>query len=149
MIITDIEKLKIKSEKVDLLESESIILSLERELDNSASLGKAGIGLSAPQIGIYKRVVIIRIPSTGYKKCFVNLVNPVITASYDKALFTGEGCLSFPGMFEKTYRFQEIVVENDIEPYKFIATGLFAVCIQHEIDHLDGIVLPEIAIKKS
>jgi len=146
MIITDYNKLIKKSEKVDLNEASEIINLLEKELHQSALHGAPGIGLAAPQIGIFKRVSIIRVPSTGYKNLSVNLVNPQIVEKYDKAIFQNEGCLSFPGMNKRTWRYQEILVKNEIEPYSFIATGLFAVCIQHEIDHLDGIVLSDIGI---
>lgn len=146
MIITDYQKLLVKSENIDPLESQSLIQELENELQRSALSGSPGIGLAAPQIGKYKSVAIIRVPSTGYKKCFVDLVNPEIISSYDKAIFQNEGCLSFPKLTKKTWRFQEIVVKNDIKPYLFIATGLFAVCIQHEIDHLNGLVLPDLGV---
>lgn len=146
MIITDYNQLIKKSEKIDPIQSLEIIKLLEAELYQSALHGFPGIGLAAPQIGLLKRVAIIRVPSTGYKNLYVNLVNPEIIVKYDKAIFQNEGCLSFPSSNKKTWRYQEIVVKNEIEPYSFIATGLFAVCIQHEIDHLDGIVLPDIGI---
>ena len=146
MIISDSDFLKKKSDKIDISESASLIHKLEQELNISALHGAPGIGLAAPQIGVLKRVAIIRIPSTGYKNLYVNLVNPEIVQKYDKAIFQNEGCLSFPGINKKTWRYQEIVVKNDIKPYLFIATGLFAVCIQHEMDHLDGIILPDLGI---
>jgi len=145
MIITDEKLLRIPC--VDALpeEVDSIILRLEEELALSAKNGNVGIGLAAPQIGIYKNVAIIRIN----KDISVNLVNCKIKNKYDLELFEGEGCLSFPGRFEKTMRYQEIhVVDNAVYPYSFIATGLFAVVTAHEIDHLQGKLLPDFALKK-
>ena len=53
-------------------------------------------------------------------------------------MFKNEGCLSFPGIYADTHRFQEIVIENNLfTPHSFIATGLTAVVIQHETDHLN------------
>lgn len=143
MILTDIEKLKHSCSNVEEHEIDDIILSLEKELEQSALYGNPGIGLAAPQIGIYKNAAIIR-----FNKFKINLINPKITKSIGKFIFDGEGCLSFPGKIEKTYRFKEVHVENYIEPKKFIATGLLAVVISHEIDHLHGILLPDISIKK-
>lgn len=143
MIIKSIDDLRKISEHCDLDHSNEIVKKLDLELVNSAKNGFPGIGLSAPQIGIYKRVAIIRT-----EKESINLVNPVIEKSYDLEMFSGEGCLSFPNQFENTLRYQEIHVKNDIEPKNFIATGLLAVVIAHEIDHLDGKLLPDFAIKK-
>lgn len=148
MILTDPAVLREVSQPATSEEAPGLILRLIAELEASGEAGRPGIGLSAPQIGVKKRVAIIRVPIARNKILSVNLVNPKITHSYQVELFDGEGCLSFPGVSEKTYRFQEIVVENDIEPKRFIATGLFAICIQHEIDHLDGKILPDFSIKK-
>jgi peptide deformylase len=144
VIITDEKSLRVKC--VDALPGEvvSIIEQLDNELLHETSLGRPGIGLAAPQCGIHKNIAIIRI--NDHLK--IDLVNCKIVAKYDQYVFENEGCLSFPGMFEKTLRYNEIYVEgNDVEPNRFIATGLFAVAIQHEIDHLNGILLPDVAIK--
>jgi peptide deformylase len=115
---------------------------LEFELDNSARLGRPGIGLAAIQIGIPKNMAIVRTERTK-----IDLVNCQIVKSYDKAIFEQEGCLSFPGRVENTWRYQEIVVANNmVEPANFIATGLLAVVVQHELDHMNSIILPDLAI---
>lgn len=145
MIITDEKLLRLPCENVKVEEVGPFIDQLERELKHSGELGNKGIGLSAPQINYKKRIAIVRVN----KEYSVNLVNPKIIIGYDKSLFDGEGCLSYPGRYETTMRYQEIVVENDIEPYKFIATGLFGICIQHEIGHLNGVLLPDVAITKT
>lgn len=140
MIITDEKLLRTPCEDVSLDEANHIINILELELKSSS---EKGIGLAAPQIGIYKRAAIIRLPSTRD----INLINPKIINKYDKFIFEGEGCLSFPGKRGRTWRYKEIVVQNDIEPYKFIATNLLSICIQHEVNHLEGILLPDIILK--
>lgn len=139
-IITDQNFLKIPCEKVNFEEVSNIILQLEKSLKDSEV---EGIGLAANQIGIKKRVAIIRMD-----KISINLVNADITSSYDKILVDGEGCLSFPGRTEKTFRFNEIHVKNEVYPYNFIAVGLLSVAIQHELDHLNGILFTERALPK-
>lgn len=142
MIITDESILRKPCENAELSDVGSIIDQLDRDLIDSAKKGYPGIGLAGPQINIHKKVCIVRI-NDEYR---VDLVNARIEKGYDKAIFNHEGCLSFPDRYEKTMRYQEIVVKNDVPPYNFIATGLFAVVIQHEIDHLNSILLPDVAL---
>ena len=100
-----------------------------------------GIGLSAIQIGVLKRVIVIDITEE-LKKPLI-LINPVITPSNSKFLEFKEGCLSFPGIYESVKRNEEIAVDyNSIEGKKLSmkATGLLSICIQHEVDHLEGVV---------
>jgi peptide deformylase len=146
MIITDESKLRLDCSEVTLEEYSSLKDQLERELRLSAELGHAGIGLAAPQIGIAKRMAIIRLGDD----FSVDLVNCKIKKGYDKAIFENEGCLSFPDRFENTFRYQEIeVVDNLIWPYSFISTGLMAVACQHELDHLVGKLLFDNAISNN
>jgi peptide deformylase len=143
MIITDEKALRAKCEPVRADEVDDLRLQLEKELQQSALRGKPGLGLAAPQIGITKRMSVVRL--TG--GISIDLVNCRIEHGYDEQPFEGEGCLSFPGRFETTMRYSEVhVVDNLVEPNKFIATGLLAIVIQHELDHLDGILLPDVAI---
>ena len=100
-----------------------------------------GIGLSAIQIGVLKRVIVIDITEE-LKKPLI-LINPVITPSNSKFLEFKEGCLSFPGIYESVKRNEEIAVDyKSIEGKKLSmkATGLLSICIQHEVDHLEGVV---------
>lgn len=121
----------VKCLDVDASEVGAIIDQLEIELKNSARLGRPGIGLAAPQIGIEKNVAIIRI-----NELKINLINSKIEKAYNQQIFREEGCLSFPNKVEDTLRYQEIYVTNNLEaPNSFICTGLTAVCVQHEIDH--------------
>jgi peptide deformylase len=144
MIIKDPKLLRGPFEPASPDEVDDIIEKLSAELERSAELGRPGIGLAAPQIGINKTVAIVRVPNGRGQSHNVNLVNCKVDKGYDRQTFNGEGCLSFPGLAVKTKRFKEIhVVDNMVAPNNFIATGLFAVAIQHELDHLDGILLPD------
>lgn len=135
MIITNNEEaLRIKCEDVTSDEVGALVETLEKELDISNKLGRPGIGLAAPQIGIAKNIAIVR-----FNEFRFNLINPKIIKAYNPILFREEGCLSFPGRVEDTIRYQEIVLENNFSSYNsFIATGLLSVVCQHEIDHLNS-----------
>lgn len=115
-----------------------------------------GIGLAANQVGDLRRVITIEIPFSEnryedgeddtkkewwHNKKFT-FINPVIVKTQG-TISAQEGCLSFPEIFDFVDRFAEVWVEAvDEHGNKFDvhATGLFAVCLQHEIDHIDGIV---------
>lgn len=97
-----------------------------------------GVGLAAPQVNIHKRVVVIDISAE--KNDPLCLINPEIIAKHGKEE-SEEGCLSVPGVFEKVERAEKITVRalnRDGESIQLDAGGLLAVCIQHELDHLDG-----------
>ncbi len=148
MILTDEELLRMDCTDVLPEEIGELREKLEQELKRSAEVGRPGIGLSAPQIGIPKNMAIVRIPANGGMVHSVDLVNCRIDKGFDEAEFLDEGCLSFPGEYVTTRRYQEIyVVENAVEPFRFVATGLFAVCCQHELDHLVGRLLPDLDIR--
>ena len=148
MIITNNEELlRIPCREVFPEEVGELIAKLESELNYANKLGKNGIGLAAPQIGIAKNIAIVRFGKSSDTK--INLINSRIEKAYDPATFRQEGCLSFPGRVEDTTRFQEIYVTNNLSyPHSFIATGLTAVVCQHEIDHLNSILFMDHMIKK-
>lgn len=96
-----------------------------------------GIGLAAPQVGVLKNVLAIWIETT----TAAVLVNPKITESSSEQFEFNEGCLSVPGYFEKRERPQRIVVKyQDIkgQEHETEFKDLYAFCVQHEIDHLNG-----------
>ena len=98
-----------------------------------------GIGLAAPQIGQSLRLAIAE---TDDKVVF--LINPDITSFSQEKIVFGEGCLSLPGEFFPIIRSAEVTVRYQDErglPKKMRATGLLAIIIQHEVDHLDGILI--------
>ena len=131
MIITDIKELRAHNKDCIPSEVDNIIRDLESEL-----LKTSGIGLAAPQIGIHKRAAIVRLQQEQ-----INLINPIILERYDTFIFKNEGCLSLPGIKIDTYRHQEIFIKDYLHPNGFIATGLMAVVIEHEVDHLEGILI--------
>lgn len=98
-----------------------------------------GIGLAAPQIGKNLRICVIEIDGV-----IRNFINPKITsASQDKILFE-EGCLSLPGEFFAIERSEKVTVRYLDEhgtDKKLRARGLLAICLQHELDHLDGVLI--------
>lgn len=145
MILTDPNAIRLKCRNVEPEEYNDFKALLEKEL----SLAKDGIGLALPQLGIPVRMAIIRVPIEN-RIVSIDLVNCKISKKYDEFTFDREGCLSFPDIFVKSRRHREIVVtDNMVEPYRFVATDLISVAIQHELDHLDGRLLPEIDINYS
>jgi peptide deformylase len=140
MIIIDAELLKKPCENVSLFEAGAIIEQLDYELKHSKS---SGIGLAANQIGILKRVCILRVGNTS-----IDFINPIITQQYDLSEFDHEGCLSFPGIYILTKRYNEIVVKDSLHPAGIILVGLEAVVAQHEIGHLNGELMYQYEIKR-
>lgn len=102
-----------------------------------------GIGLAATQVDVHKRVVVIDVSED--KSKLLAFVNPEILERSGEQICE-EGCLSVPGIYEKVSRSERVKVcalDSRGEPFILEAEGLLAVCIQHEIDHLDGKVFVE------
>jgi peptide deformylase len=96
-----------------------------------------GIGLAANQVGVAKRVAVV-----GVEEVRLAMVNPVIVQAEGRSR-AEEGCLSIPDLYGEVERAERIVLEalgRDGQPYRREASGLLARAIQHEIDHLDGIL---------
>jgi len=145
MIITN-DEILLRSKCEDVLPDEvgEIISKLEYELNNANRLGKSGIGLAAPQIGILKKAAIIRCDNYN-----IDLVNCNIEKFFDQIKIPQEGCLSFPTKLVDTMRYQEVyVVNNLIYPHSFICTGISAIACQHEIDHFNGKLFFDYSIKR-
>lgn len=99
-----------------------------------------GVGLAAPQVGVSLRVIILDVGEG-----LIELINPEITLSEGSEL-GNEGCLSIPGVFGEVERFTEVTVEGLNRFGKKInitGNGLLARALQHEIDHLEGILFIE------
>lgn len=135
------------------------VLKFDAELKRFAAdmhetmVDAGGIGLASNQVGILKRVITIYIPfqegednrqevKEPWHDIKYTLVNPEIIKTKDRC--TGqEGCLSFPGIYEFVGRHKEIWLkyyDENGKIHEMHASGLFSVCVQHEIDHIDGIV---------
>jgi len=102
-----------------------------------------GIGLAANQVGVLQRVIVLDVAREGDAPTPVGMANPeVIWASEELSVYN-EGCLSLPEHYADITRPKEIRVrylDRDGKKHEIAADGLFATCIQHEIDHLDGVL---------
>ena len=102
-----------------------------------------GIGLAAVQIGILKRMIVIDVTKDEKKKNPLFLINPVIIKKSDKTSTYEEGCLSLPGQYAEIERPTEChlkYINLDGKEKELKADGLLSTCIQHEVDHLNGIL---------
>jgi len=101
-----------------------------------------GVGLAAPQVGALHRLVVIDVSGPEVRNDLITLINPEII-SKDGSCDSEEGCLSVPGYRAKVKRAETVTVKaqdldgNDVT---IEAEGLLAICLQHEIDHLDGVL---------
>ena len=104
-----------------------------------------GVGLAATQVGIPQRLVVMDISITeeGEKKAPIKMVNPVVTEASEELSPYDEGCLSVPTFFEEVMRPARCTVnylDENGKPHTMKADGFLATCVQHEIDHLDGVL---------
>ena len=101
-----------------------------------------GLGLAAPQIGVSKRVFILDLSSVELTESVRVFINPEIIDKSGKTLME-EGCLSFPGLYEKIVRAENVTVRaTDLDGNEFTleASGMLARAILHEYDHLEGVL---------
>lgn len=134
-IIKDEEFLTQKSEAVTLEEAQEIITDL---LDTASYHIDNCVGLAAPQIGVHKRVVVIRNGNN-----FFPMINPVVIKKSGKKFVNHEGCLSLEGT-RAVERYPSVLVGYIDKSGKRITktfTGLSAIIVQHETDHLNGILI--------
>ena len=102
-----------------------------------------GIGLAAVQVGILKRLIVIDISKGEEKKKPLFLINPKIIQQSKKTSVYEEGCLSIPGLFAEIERPAECIlkyIDYHGKEKELKAEGLLATCIQHEVDHLNGVL---------
>jgi len=128
-------RLRLKAEPVETVNDE-----IRRIVDDmfETMYAAPGIGLAATQVNIQKRIIVIDVSED--KSQPICLINPEIL-ELDGEEEMEEGCLSVPGFYEKVQRAQRVRVralDRDGKPFEIEDDGLLAVCIQHEIDHLDG-----------
>lgn len=99
-----------------------------------------GVGLAAPQVGISQRIIVVDVGEEN--SSLLKLINPEIIKTGEKVP-SEEGCLSIPGIREIVQRHQTVIVKANTpegEETTIEAEGFLAFCLQHEIDHLDGIL---------
>ncbi|MCX7198727.1 MAG: peptide deformylase [Proteobacteria bacterium] len=100
-----------------------------------------GIGLAATQVDVHRRLIVIDISEAHDQ--LITLINPRILGQSAEIQACEEGCLSVPGIFDEVERPAQVEVEAlglDGKSFRLKAEGLLAVCVQHEMDHLEGIV---------
>jgi peptide deformylase len=127
----------LRAKSMPIIEFDESLAALVSDLDDTLNVC-GGVGLSAPQIGVFQRVIYIRSDDfTGV------MVNPEILESAQENLLQ-EGCLSFPGIFEKVKRFTIVdcrYFDATGKEQKVVLKNLSAHIVQHEIEHLEGILL--------
>jgi len=132
--------LRQKSQPVDKVDN-----SIRKLMDDmlETMYNAPGIGLAAIQIGVPKRIIVLDISKNPEKKDPMYFVNPeIVSASKDDATYE-EGCLSVPGQFAEIDRPDKCHIkylDYNGSAKELKAEGLLATCIQHEIDHLEGIL---------
>jgi len=102
-----------------------------------------GIGLSAPQVGVLERVIVVDCAREGEKPQPIKLANPKVVWESDETVVCSEGCLSLPEQYadvERPVAVRVRYLDEQNEIRELDAKGLLATCIQHEIDHLDGVL---------
>lgn len=103
-----------------------------------------GVGLAATQVDVHERVVVIDVSEAANE--LLVLINPEITWRSDERIVYEEGCLSVPGIYDKVERAERVRVkalDENGQSREIEADGLLAICVQHELDHLDGKVFVE------
>ncbi|HEX6441765.1 MAG TPA: peptide deformylase [Stellaceae bacterium] len=102
-----------------------------------------GIGLAAPQVGAAERVIVVDVAREGEKPNPLRIANPVILWRSEEMMTANEGCLSLPEHYADVERPAAIrlrYLDHENEIREIEAKGLLATCLQHEIDHLDGVL---------
>ncbi len=133
-------RLRLKSEPVPAVDAE-----LRALIDDmfETMYDAPGIGLAAIQIGVLRRVITMDLAKKDDEKRPLVFINPEITWAADELSTYEEGCLSIPEYYEEVTRPQAVKVkylDRDGQPKEIAAEGLLATCLQHEIDHLNGVL---------
>ncbi len=130
----------LKRRSADITEIDQALVDFARDMAETMYLAQ-GVGLAAPQVARNVRVITVDVEPDDGGKALLHLINPVILDAHGRTTWE-EGCLSFPGLAAEVKRKKEIHVQAyDLEG-KLVdieADGLLSICIQHEIDHLNGV----------
>ena len=132
--------LRQKAEKISEITPE-IVQTLDDMLETMYASN--GVGLAGNQVGLAKRLVVIDCANKDEEPDVLQMVNPVIISHSEETSCQSEGCLSLPREYADVERWAEVVVEYTDKHGKKqqrSASGLLAVAIQHELDHLEGIL---------
>lgn len=132
------------STPIDYHEASSLLGDLADTLHEFQRTHGFGRGISAVQIGVAKRVVYIEIEGRSY-----SMLNPRIVAMSKPTFVMWDDCFSFPNLLVRLERYQAVTLvyeEADGQPCRLEATGAFSELLQHELDHLDGILATDRAL---
>lgn len=145
MAVLEIKKYPEKVLKQKAQPVASINGDLQKLIDNMIETMYAapGVGLAAPQVGVSKRLAVIDMSTNDSKFPLLVLINPMILQKEGIVEFE-EGCLSIPEYTTKVERAEKVLVsamDREGKPLEIEGEGLLAIVLQHEIDHLDGILL--------
>ena len=139
LIIPD-KRLRAVAEPVETVDDE--VRALAKDMLDTM-YDAPGIGLAAPQIGVLQRVVVMDLAKDGETPDPIVMINPEIVGYSEDTVVTEEGCLSIPELYYEVERPAEVTVRYlDLEGKEVTreATDRLAICIQHEVDHLDGVL---------
>jgi peptide deformylase len=133
-IVIDLKELRKPS---DLVLPNEDITEIIKDLEDTFAALK-GYGLAAPQIGVKKRIAIVR-----YENMKYDLINPKIIGREGKIINRGECCFSIGSgkLPIDTDRYHSIILKNGLDEQCFACSGLEAIIMQHEIDHLNGVTI--------
>lgn len=133
-------RLKVKAKRVARVDA-----AARRLMDDMLETMYAapGIGLAAPQVGVATRIIVLDVAREGEKPQPLKIANPELLWVSDEIMTASEGCLSLPEHYAdverpKAIKLRYVDYENEIR--ELDAEGLLATCIQHEMDHLDGVL---------
>jgi len=140
ILIAPHPKLKTQAAPVEAVDDE-----LRRLLDDMLETMYAapGIGLAAPQVGVMQRLIVLDVAGKDSPPAPMCLVNPEIVARGDDKVVAEEGCLSLPEIYGDVERHERVFVrytDREGGVREMDADGLLARCVQHELDHLDGVL---------
>lgn len=107
-----------------------------------------GVGLAAPQVGVNKRIIAVSLMRDGDDENYrtIAMINPEITEHLEETESDNEGCLSIPGEHGDVDRWKRIKVsyiDSSLRPQSILLSGLSARIVQHEVDHLDGVLFTD------
>jgi peptide deformylase len=133
-------RLKIKAKPVEKVDAK-----VRRLMDDmlETMYHAIGIGLAAPQVGAAQRVIVVDVAREGERPQPLRIANPEILWRSDEIMTANEGCLSLPEHYADVERPAAIrlrYLDHENEIREIEARGLLATCLQHEIDHLDGVL---------
>jgi peptide deformylase len=140
VIVAPDPRLKVRSSPVGTVDSQ-----VRRLMDDllETMYAAPGIGLSAVQVGVPRRVLVVDVARDDEEPKSVRLADPVILWRSEDVAVYEEGCLSLPEHYaevERSARLRVRFLDHDNRPVELEAEGLLATCLQHEIDHLEGVL---------